>query len=278
MNLQSKAISIRKRLSNYARENNFVYQNVETSFLLERLVVRITSSKKLQNNMIFKGGYVGLRVYDSGRYTTDIDAIITSPETHDILITIRNEVEKASYDAVWFRFEKDYDLKTQDKHGGVRQTYRAGIGKMPENTKRSQKIDLDMSVGDPVIPPPLEITTAELIGDGELGWHVYSLELMAAEKIHALVDRGNYNSRSKDVFDLHQFLPKSKAKNLQQAIETCFNHRQTELPRNLAEHIQSTNTTRLKQGWTSAVSTVKNPPSFEQAYQTLVSELRRLQV
>ena len=238
--------------------------------------MRITASKKLQNNIIFKGGYVGLRVHDSGRYTTDLDAIIASSEVRDILMAIRNEVEKTSYDAVWFRFEKDSNLKTQDKHGGVRQVYRAGIGKIPDDTRRSQKINLDMSVGDPVIPPPLDVTTAELIGEGELGWRVYPLELIVAEKIHALVDRGNYNSRSKDIFDLHQFLPKSKAKNLQQAIESCFKHRQTELPRNLAEHIQNINTTWLKQGWTSAVSTVKNPPSFEQAYQTLVSELRRM--
>ena len=278
MNLQSKAVSIRKRLSNYARENNFVYQNVETAFLLERLVVRITSIKKLRDNIIFKGGYVGLRVHDSGRYTTDLDAIIASPETSDMLIVIRNEVEKTSYDDVWFRFEKDAELITQNKHGGIRQTYRAGIGEMPDDTKRSQKIDLDMSIGDPVIPPPLEITTAELIGDGELGWHVYSLELMAAEKIHALVDRGSYSSRSKDISDLYQFLPKSKVKKLQQALDACFQHRQTELPRNLAEHIQGINTTRLKQGWSSAVSTVKNPPSFEQAYQTLVGELHRIQV
>ena len=278
MNLQHKAISIRKRLSNHAREHQFVYQSVETAFLLERLVVRIISSKKLQDNIIFKGGYVGLRVHDSGRYTTDLDAIIASSKARDILMEIRSEVEKTSYDAVWFRFEKTSDIGTQDKFGGIRQSYRAGIGKIPNDTRRSQKIDLDLSIGDPVIPPPLDVTTAELIGDGELGWRVYPLELMVAEKIHALVDRGNYNSRSKDVFDLHQFLPKSKIRNLQQAINSCFKHRQTEMPRNLAKHITNINTAWLKQGWTSAVSTVKNPPSFEQAYQTVISELRRMKI
>ena len=89
MNLQKEATSIRKQLSNYARERQLVYQNVETAFLLERLVVRITSIKKLQDTIIFKGGYVGLRVHDSGRYTTDLDAIITSPEVRDVLLSIK---------------------------------------------------------------------------------------------------------------------------------------------------------------------------------------------
>ena len=37
MNLQHKVISIRKRLSNYAREHQFVYQNVETAFLMREI-------------------------------------------------------------------------------------------------------------------------------------------------------------------------------------------------------------------------------------------------
>ena len=149
---------------------------------------------------------------------------------------------------------------------------------MPDDTGRSQKINLDVSVGEPVIPPPLAVTTAELISDGELGWHVYPLELMAAEKIHALVDRGKYNSRSKDIFDLCQFLPKLKVENLKQALESCFQHRRTELPHNLSEHIQNIDTGQLRQGWPSAVSTVRNAPSFKQAYQTLVRELRHMQI
>ena len=280
MNIQSKATSIRKRLSNYAREHQLGYQHVETAFLLERLVVRITSSKKLQDQdiVIFKGGYVGLRVHDSGRYTTDLDAVIASPRVLDMLMAIRTEVEKASYDGVWFRFEEESSLKTQDKYGGIRQMYRAGIGEVPNNIGRSQKINLDMSIDDPVIPPPLNITTTEIIGGGELGWHVYPLELMAAEKIHALVDRGKYNSRSKDIFDLYQFLPKSKVEHLKQALESCFQHRQTKLPRNLAEHVKKIDTAQLRQGWSSAVSTVRDAPSFEQAYQTLIRELHRMQI
>ena len=278
MNLQREAISIRKRLSNYVRKHQLVYQNVETAFLLERLVVRITAITKLQDTIIFKGGYVGLRVHNSGRYTTDLDAIITNHEVRDILQAIRTEVEKTSYDAVWFKFEQESDLKTQDKYGGIRQTYRVGIGKMPDDTVRSQKINLDVSVGEPVIPPPLDVTTAELISDGDLGWHVYPLELMAAEKIHALVDRGKYNSRSKDIFDLCQFLPKLKGKNLKQALESCFQHRRTKLPHNLSEYIQNIDTEQLKQGWPSAVSTVRSAPSFEQAYQKIISELRHMQI
>ena len=78
-----------------------------------------------------------------------------------------------------------------------------------QDIKREKIIHLDLSTGDPVVPPPIVAKTTALIGDEELSWLVYPIELMAAEKIHALVDRGEYNSRSKDIFDLCQFLPKS---------------------------------------------------------------------
>jgi hypothetical protein len=49
---------------------------VETVFLIERLVARLIADKKLSQNLVFKGGFVGLRVYDSPRYTIDLDALL----------------------------------------------------------------------------------------------------------------------------------------------------------------------------------------------------------
>ena len=42
---------------------------------LERVVTRIESTIELAEHIIFKGGFVLFKVYDSSRFTRDVDAI-----------------------------------------------------------------------------------------------------------------------------------------------------------------------------------------------------------
>ena len=67
---------ITAKLNSLAIEKECSYQELLTQFLIERLVVRITHKDQVNNQIIFKGGYVSLRVYDSPRYTKDIDATV----------------------------------------------------------------------------------------------------------------------------------------------------------------------------------------------------------
>ena len=75
MKLQDQAKSIRQKLSNLSQKQGISYQYIATSFLIERLVARIVSDGKLYKSIVFKGGYVALRIYESSRYTIDLDAI-----------------------------------------------------------------------------------------------------------------------------------------------------------------------------------------------------------
>ena len=85
MNKRDKATSISKKLSNIARKLGVPYRNIMMSFYLERLLARIISKKGLQDHLIFKGGYVGLRVYKLQRYTIDLDAVILNKNLIEIL-------------------------------------------------------------------------------------------------------------------------------------------------------------------------------------------------
>ena len=69
MKLEDQAKSIRQKLSNLSQKQGISYQYIATSFLLERLVARIVSDSQLYEALIFKGGYVALRIYKSKRYT-----------------------------------------------------------------------------------------------------------------------------------------------------------------------------------------------------------------
>lgn len=55
---KSKSDSVRKKLSNLAHKLNVPYRNLETAFLIERLVARLVADKKLKLILVFKGGFV----------------------------------------------------------------------------------------------------------------------------------------------------------------------------------------------------------------------------
>ena len=276
MKLQDQAKSIRQKLSNLSQKKDVSYQYISTAFLLERLVARIVSDNKLYKSIIFKGGYVAFRAYASTRYTIDLDAILLKSYMKETLMQIRKVVEKDFGDAVWFRFEKDIDLKTQGEYGGLRQVFRSGIGEIPKNITQAQMIHFDLGTGDPIIPKPIKSSMNELIGEQKLSWIVYPIETMIAEKIHTLVDRGEGSSRSKDIFDLFQFLPKANKLLVKKSLKACFNYRGTKLPSDLSDFVSRIDVRLLKKSWTSAVAGIKQAPLFEESIKIIIKELKMI--
>lgn len=200
--LEDQARSILKRLSNLALKLNVSFLNISTEFLLERLVVRLLKNNELSDQLVFKGGYVALRVYNSPRFTVDLDALLKRGNMETMIKNAISSAEAHLNDAVWFRFEKIIDLKTQGEYGGRRLVFRSGIGPILKDIRRAQLIQLDIGTGDPITPGPVNNELPELLGPGRLSWQVYPIETSAAEKLHALITRGSENSRAKDIFDL----------------------------------------------------------------------------
>ncbi len=278
MTTKAKGTSIRQKITDLSKKLGVPYQNLETVFMIERLVVRLVADKSLNAHLVFKGGFVGLRVYHSGRYTVDLDALLVKSHIGSTLALAKEKAEADMEDGVWFKFEEQVDLATQGEYGGVRQTYRAGIGEVLKNLKKAQVIHFDLGMGDPVTPGPQKIEVQPLLPMGEgLSWSVYPIETIIAEKLHALISHGNINSRSKDVHDLSVFLPKADASILSEALEKCFAFRETELPKSFSETIQSINTTSLQRGWISATATVPKEREFKEAFDSVVKQMAKLE-
>jgi hypothetical protein len=106
--------------------------------LIERLVARLVADKKLCQHLVFKGGFVGLRVYGSPRYTIDLDALLVRANIDSTLERVKKRAEMDSGDSTWFRFESQTILTTQGEYGGIRQVYRVGIREILSNIKRAQ--------------------------------------------------------------------------------------------------------------------------------------------
>lgn len=247
------------------------YKNIETLFMIERLAARLITDKKLANHLVFKGGFVGLKVYESPRYTVDLDALLVKSNIESTLELVKGKAESDLNDGAWFRFEKQVDLATQGEYGGIRHVYRAGIGEVLKNIKKAQVVNFDLGIGDPITPGPQKEEIPTLLSDDEdLSWSVYPIETIIAEKLHALISHGDQNSRSKDVHDLAVFLPKANLAILNEAIKKCFDYRATDLPLKLSVALESLDTARLERGWASAVVSVKDAPDFKSAFETVV--------
>lgn len=275
MKKADQAKSIAAKLSSLAKSRGVPYQIISTTFLLERLLARLLLDSQLSKTLIFKGGYVGLRVYESPRYTIDLDALLHKT---DAVATLKRSAEAAKADigdGAWFIFESQIDLTTQGEYGGIRQVFRAGIGEPLKDLRLAQVVHFDVGIGDPVTPGPVKIKTEELLGEERLSWQVYPVETIAAEKLHTLVDRGGNNSRAKDIYDLHFYLPRTDGKILATAIERCFSFRGTPVPTDIPSLLSRIDSTLLKKGWKSATISLKEAPEFDDAFNGVVKELRR---
>ena len=64
----SQVQSIQAKINRVAQERGATAPQMLTMFLLERAAVRLMVDDKLRSSLVFKGGYVGVRVYNSPRY------------------------------------------------------------------------------------------------------------------------------------------------------------------------------------------------------------------
>ncbi|MFH1728753.1 MAG: nucleotidyl transferase AbiEii/AbiGii toxin family protein [Pseudomonadota bacterium] len=277
VNKQNIAISVKARLSNIANNQNVPYHNIEMTFLLERMVARLIKNRKLAGKIIFKGGYVGLRVYNSPRYTIDIDAIINNLNIKNISSLIIKVIEADIDDGVWYKYEKESDLVTSGECGGIRFYFRSGIGEIPKNIKIAKNIHFDIGTGDIVVPAPKKIETKSILGEESLSWLVYTIESTCAEKIHALFARSYDNSRSKDIFDLYYFLPKCNLNVLNQAIAATFKARNDILPENLSSILKDIDVELLKLGWKSAIAGLKDDLDFDLTFRGIIDYFENLE-
>lgn len=278
MKTKAKGTSVRQKITDLATKLNVPFQNIQTAFMIERLVARLVADKNLAKHLVFKGGFVGLRVYNSERYTIDLDALLLKADIKSALDLTRKNAEKDLQDGVWFKFADQMDLATQGENGGIRQTYRAGIGEVLTNLSKAQIIHFDLGIGDPVTPGPQKIEVPSLLPKGEdISWSVYPIETICAEKIHALITHGNINSRSKDIHDLSVFLPKADAEVLGEALRKCFTFRNTEIPESFSKTVKMINTTSLERGWLTATATVPRERTFSEAFETVVNGITKLE-
>ncbi len=273
--LKALATSITARLSDIARKSQKPFQHILTEFLLERIAARLTSDSKIAKHVIFKGGYVGIKVHQSPRYTIDLDALAVGLALNKAAEYAKTAIENTAMDdGVWFVFDEFIDLKTQGEYGGSRLVFRAGIGEPIKNLQKARIINVDFATGNAVVPDPIETETPFILGKGHLSWKVYPAEATVSEKLHTMITLGDANSRSKDVFDINFLLPKCDAKLLREALSNTFKSRMDQLPNDLVGRLKNVDTAVLKRGWRGAIGGLSSEHEFDETFAQMITKLK----
>ena len=226
---KGSAKSIRAALKNIADKEQTKFQFITTRYFHERLLFRIANSK-YANNFILKGGELlyaieGFHV----RPTTDVDMLAKKINNDkENIKQIFQTICSIKYDDDCVIFDissiQTTDIMEDDKYGGIRVLVETGL-----DTIR-QRLQIDIGFSDVITPAPVNLTFPVLLNELEKPEiKAYSIETVIAEKFHAMIEHGIFNSRMKDFYDVYILLKNNEISNsnLREAIWQTFKHRDT---------------------------------------------------
>lgn len=268
------ATSITHKLQRLADRLGVETQLLRVEYLLERLAARISSDKDLAEKVVFKGGVVSSRVYMTERFTRDLDISMHERESSSLSRNLKDAVENNLNDGCWYKLRDSHPLKLQTPEGGERFSFYSGLGKVPEKIDRCAVVDLDVSAN--WTAHRHWVTTPSLLGEADLNWQVCLRELTVAEKLHALISRGQGNTRSKDVYDLAKMLPECSRDRLKDAIEQTFQVAGTPIPADVRSAFGNVQTDLLAAGWRRTVQSLRTDMTFDDAWKIVTEQSQSL--
>lgn len=187
----------------YAKEKNMDLRDVQQRFILEEFAEKISNSK-YRDSLIIKGGFVVSNLLGfENRTTLDMDATVNSTvysvEEINNMITdiIEEDITKSFFD---YRIGDIKEGQSDDGYPG----YTVSILALKGKTRLNLKIDI--SNNTLIYPEAIEHTFNSLFSDKKINVCTYAVENIIAEKIETTLDRGIYNTRMRDLFDVYNLL------------------------------------------------------------------------
>jgi len=196
----NSAASIKGKLRNLAVQEGKPYEYVQTHYLIERLLYRLSISR-FSHDFILKGGLLLYAIFEErARATRDIDLLaIRGSNAPDSIKSIFTELSGLSVDDA-VTFDPD-SIETEHISEGA--NYRGVRVKIIGFLNRSRNtLRFDIGFGDTVVPRPEEMIYPSLLGMDETRLLVYSKESVVAEKFQAMLYLAQANSRMKDFYDI----------------------------------------------------------------------------
>lgn len=188
------------------------------------------------------------------------------------ILTAFKKIASISYpeDGITFHTETltADDITVEKKYPGVRISIAANIGSYRQN------LTFDIGFGDVIVPKPQELEYPTLFDAmDEPDILAYSLETVIAEKFQTMIDRGRFNSRMKDYFDIYRIFSVHHFDKtlLSEAIKATFENRGTEFAEGHDFFSEDfTKDAILNQQWKNYIRKMKlDLPSFPEIHNSI---------
>lgn len=196
--MNSKAMSLKGRIKNYAKQNNIAAQVVMQNFMFERFLARLSASPYREKFIIKGGMLVAAIVGLDTRSTMDLDATLRNlPLTEG---QIRRALEDICAipmrDEITFQLLSIDPIRKDDPYGG----FCARLDAAYETI--ITPLSIDLSTGDAITPQAVLYEFCSIFDD-DLRIEVwgYNIETVLAEKVETILRRGRFNTRPRDYYD-----------------------------------------------------------------------------
>lgn len=202
-------MQLKARVNSMAKEAGIPAQALMQSYLLERLLERLSRSK-WRDNVIIKGGVlisslVGVRL----RTTMDLDTTVRGfALTHESAERAFRDIATVQADDDWkFEFDRTEDIRETDEYAGIR-VHLKGI-----YVSMVVPLTVDVTTGDRITPDAVEYSYPLLFDEGDISLMAYPIETVLVEKLETVVSRGVANTRPRDFYDIHVLLGVKRSDN-----------------------------------------------------------------
>ena len=250
--MKRNTMSFKAIINNMAKENNVVAQSVLQTYMLERLLERISISK-YKDNFILKGGMlISAMLGIDSRTTMDMDTTIKGfPLTKDNITNIMDEICNIEIDDnVKLKINKVELIREDDDYGGYRITFETKY-----NNEMPVIIKIDITTGDKITYKEIEYSFTLMLEDRKIQIWSYNVETIIAEKFEAIVKRGVLSTRIRDYYDVYMLINTQNKiidkKTLKDAITLTAQHRGTsEIIKDWKKIVEKiANDSKMRQQW-----------------------------
>lgn len=250
--MKRNTMSFKAIINNMAKENNVAAQSVLQTYMLERLLERISISK-YKDNFILKGGMlISAMLGIDSRTTMDMDTTIKGfPLTKDNITNIMDEICNIEIDDnVTLKINKIELIREDDDYGGYRITFEAKY-----NNEMPVIMKIDITTGDKITYKEIEYSFTLMLEDRKIQIWSYNVETIIAEKFEAIVKRGVLSTRIRDYYDVYMLINTQNKiidkKTLKDAIILTAQHRGTsEIIKDWKKIVEKiANDNKMRQQW-----------------------------
>ena len=220
-------MSLKAKINNIAKKEKVLPQAVMQTYMLERLLERISISE-YKDNFILKGGMLISSIIGiDNRSTMDMDTTIKGFKLDkENLENILQEIIKVdANDNIKFKIISIENIREDDDYGGLRVHLQASFDEMPIDLK------IDVTTGDKITYKEINYKYNLLLEKRSIEIWTYNVETIIAEKYESIIKRSILNTRIRDFYDLYMLTHLDKknvqSKMLVDAIKETAKHRVT---------------------------------------------------